>query len=200
MKRIPRVDARRVPKLCHLETIAPGVEFVEEIRQKDKESSKYTEYTQPKPLFGSKSKRKIISFLEIATDYNVKMISSRQMVALSFDLYTAGYIDKEQHLLLSFQAELQPNFDDTIGALINQNSAPDKQRDFIELWLERCVFEQNYPGPDHKRTYRLKIILNMLTALDKMAQTAQKWQKTKVDDDQTSIPNFPSLSLKRTEY
>ena len=128
------------------------------------------------------------------------MISSRQMVALSFDLYTAGYIDKEQHLLLSFQPELQPNFDDTIGALINENSAPDKQKDFIELWLQRYVFEQNYPGPDHKRTYRLKIILNMLTALDKMAQTAQKWQKTKVDDDQTSIPNFPSLSLRRMEY
>ena len=200
MKRIPRVDARRVPPLCHLETIAPGVEFVEKTGQKDKKSSKYTEFTQPKPQFGSKSKRKIISFLEIATDYNVKMISSRQMVALSFDLYTAGYIDKEQHLLLSFQAELQPNFDDTIGALINQNSAPDKQRDFIELWLERCVFEQNYPDPDQKRTYRLKIILNMLTALDKMAQTAQKWQKTNVDDDQTSIPNFPSLSLKRMEY
>ena len=167
---------------------------------KDKESSKNTEYTQPKPLFGSKSKRKIISFLEIATDYNVKMISSRQMVALSFDLYTAGYIDKEQHLLLSFQPELQPNFDDTIGALINENSAPDKQKDFIELWLQRYVFDQNYPGPDHKRTYRLKIILNMLTALDKMAETAQNWQKTKVDDDQTSIPNFPSLSLKRMEY
>ena len=131
MKRIPQVDARRVLALCPLETIAPSIEFVEETGQKDKKSSKYTEYTQPKPLFGSKSKRKIISFLEIATDYNVKMISSRQMVALSFDLYTAGYIDKEQHLLLSFQPELQPNFDDTIGALINENSAPDKQKDFI---------------------------------------------------------------------
>ena len=200
MKRIPRVDARRVPTLCHPETITPGLEFVEKTGQKDKESSKYTEFTQPKPQFGSKSKRKIISFLEIATDYNVKMISSRQMVALSFDLYTAGYIDKEQHLLLSFQPELQPNFDDTIGALINENSAPDKQRNFIELWLERCVFEQNYPGPDHERAYRLKIILNMLKALDKMAQTAQKWQKTKVDDDQTPIPNLPPLSLKRMEY
>ena len=62
------------------------------------------------------------------------------------------------------------------------------------------MFEQNHPGPDHKRTYRLKIILNMLTALEKMAETAQNWQKTKVDDDQTSIPNFPSLSLKRMEY
>ena len=200
MKRIPRVDARRVPTLCHPETIAPGLEFVEKTGQKDKKSSKYTEFTQPKPQFGSKSKRKIISFLEIATDYNVKMISSRQMVALSFDLYTAGYIDKEQHLLLSFQPELQPNFDDTIGALIKENSAPDKQKDFIELWLRRCVFEENYPGPDHKRTYRLKIILNILTTLDKMAQTAQNWQKTKVVDDQTSIPNFPSLSLKRMEY
>ena len=200
MKRIPRVDARRVPTLCHPETIAPGLEFVEKTGQKDKKSSKYTEFTQPKPQFGSKSKRKIISFLEIATDYNVKMISSRQMVALSFDLYAAGYIDKEQHLLLSFQAELQPNFDDTIGALINEISAPDKQRDFIELWSERCVFEENYPGPDHKRTYRLKIILNILTALDKMAETAQNWQKTKVDDDQTPTPNLPPLSLKRMEY
>ena len=200
MKRISPVDARRVPTLCHTETIAPSLVFVEKTGQKDKKSSKYTEFSQPKPQFESKSERKIISFLEIATDYNVKMISSRQMVALSFDLYTAGYIDKEQHLLLSFQPELQPNFDDTIGALINENSAPDKQRDFIEIWLERCMFEQNHPGPDHKRTYRLKFILNMLTALDKMAQTAQKWQKTKFDNDQTSIPNFPSLSLKRMEY
>ena len=197
---MPRVDARRVPSLCHLKTIAPSQAFVWETGQKDTEPSKYTEYTEQKPLFGSKSKRNIISFLEIAKYYNIKMISSRQMVTLSFDLYTAGYINKEQHLLLSFQAELQPNFDDTIGALINENSAPDKQRNFIELWLERCVFEQNYPGPDHERAYRLKIILNMLKALDKMAQTAQKWQKTKVDDDQTSIPNFPSLSLKRMEY
>ena len=200
MKRIPRVDARRVPTLCHPETIAPGLEFVEKTGKKYKKSSKYTEFSQPKPQFESKSERKIISFLEIATDYNVKMISSRQMVALSFDLYAAGYIDKEQHLLLSFQPELQPNFDDTIGALINENSAPDKQKDFIELWLQRYVFDQNYPGPDHKRTYRLKFILNILTALDKMAKTAKNWQKAKVDDDQTSIPNFPSLSLKRMEY
>ncbi|MFP6761800.1 MAG: hypothetical protein VB856_08870, partial [Rhodospirillales bacterium] len=62
------------------------------------------------------------------------------------------------------------------------------------------MFEQNYPGPDHERTYRLKFILDMLAALDKMAQIAQKWQKTKVDDEQTSIPSFPSLSLKRMEY
>ena len=192
MKRIPPVDARRVPTLCHTETIAPSLVFVEKTGQKDKKSSKYTEFTQQKPQFGSKSKRKIISFLEIATDYNVKMISSRQMVALSFDLYTAGYIDKEQHLLLSFQPELQPNFDDTIGALINENSAPDKQKDFIELWLQKYVFEQNYPGPDHKRTYRLKIILNILTALDKMAETAQNWQKTK----KRHVPFIPKFCQK----
>ena len=200
MKRILRIDARRVPRLYHLETIAPDIEFLEKTAQKDKNSSINRGYTQPKPLFRSKSKRNVISFLEIATDYNVKLISSRQMVALSFDLYAAGYIDKEQHLLLSFQAELQPNFDDTIGALIKEKSAPDKQRDFIKIWLERYFFEQNYPGPDHKRTYHLEIILNMLTALDKMGQTVQKWQNTKVHDDQTPIPNFPSLSLKRMEY
>ena len=202
MKGTKRVGSRRLPTSvhCHRETLSPSIEFAEKTGQENNRLSNYPEYTEPKPQFGSKSKQNIISFFEIANEYNVKMISSRQIIALSFDLYTAGYLDQEQHLLLSFQAELQPNFRDTIGALIHQNPTPDKQRNFITFWLEKCMFEQNYPGPDSERIHRLNFILNMLAALDKMAQIAQNWKKTNADDDQTSIPNFPSLSLKRMEY
>ena len=65
MKRIPRVDARRVPKLCHLETIAPGVEFVEKTGQKDKESSKYTEYTSQSPYLGLSPNAKLYHFSKL---------------------------------------------------------------------------------------------------------------------------------------
>ena len=202
MKRTPWVNAQRASKLVHPppKTLIPEQGLENEIEGEGPPTLKNSEYTEPKPQFGSSPNREFISFLAIAKDYNVKKISSRQIVALSFDLYTAGYIDQDQHLLLSFQAELQPNFDDTIGALINEHSAPDKQRDFISIWIERCSFEQNYPGPDHERAYRLKFILNILRALDKIAQIAQMWQKTISDDDEPSVPNFPSLSLKGMEY
>ena len=202
MKGTKRLESRRLSALVHSqgETRSQSIEFTEKTDQENKRFSNYPKYYEPKPQFGSKSKQKIISLFEIAKEYNVKMISSSQIIALSFDLYTAGYIDQEQHLLLSFQAELQPNFRDTIGALIHQNPTPNKQKNFITFWLEKCTFEKNYPGPDRQRIYRLNFILNMLTALDKMAQIAENWKKTNADDDKESIPNLPSLSLKRMEY
>ena len=202
MKRTSRIDALGVPTLIdyHSDTPTPDLEFKKMTGKQYTTLSNFKEYTKQTSFFRSNSKRQVISFIEIANDYDLKMISARQMVALSFDLYTAGYIDQEQHLLLSYQAELQPNFNETIGALINQNSAPDKPRDFIALWIERCLFEQNYPGPDYERAYRLIFILNLLTALEKTAQMAKTWQKKETDADETLITNFPSLSLKRKEY
>jgi hypothetical protein len=66
------------------------------------------------------------------------------MTGLGQDLYTAGAISFEDYSLLAFQPELRPDFDRTIGALTGERAAPDRPRDFVELWSERTDFERHH--------------------------------------------------------
>ena len=136
--------------------------------KKDMELSKYNKIKKLQSVSGSEFRRKQISLYEIALDYNVMALSPREMLNLSFELYSSGYLDRDQHLELSFQAELQPAYDTTIGALTGKKAAPDDPKDFTTEWQKRLIFEQTYPGLDTNVVPRVEGILEILMLLKLM--------------------------------
>jgi hypothetical protein len=81
---------------------------------------------------------------DVVGKIDIHNMSPRQMTGLGQDLYTAGAISFEDYSLLAFQPELRPDFDRTIGALTGERAAPDRPRDFVELWSERTDFERRH--------------------------------------------------------
>ena len=163
-------------------------------------SSIQNNITNPQPNYEPSFRNKKCSLHEISADYDVKALTPRQMVSLSFELYATGYLDREQYAELAFQAELLPNFDDTIGALTGEKAAPDKPRDYTAFWQDRILFERTHFGDDPRVVQRVESILNILITLDKTAKVNQRRQDSKTENKPTSIPNLPPLSLKRKYY
>jgi len=88
------------------------------------------------------------------------------MAALSAELYFAGHLDQDQYEELAFQAELMPNYDDTIGALIGTRAAPDRPRDYTQIWKTRLRFEEKHAAGDSRPLERARRILELLYTID----------------------------------
>ena len=71
-------------------------------------------------------------------------MSPRQMTHLSQTLYAAGALSFEDYSQLAFQPELHPDYERTIGALTGEHAAPDRRRDFVNLWNERADFQRRH--------------------------------------------------------
>ena len=169
------------------------------VRKKDKRGD-HTEYNEILPITKSTFRYANKALFEIAKIYNVRAISPRNMANLSFDLYLAGYINRKLYLDLSYQVDFSPRYNQTIGALIGENAAPDKQRDYIRLWHKRLLFEQNYFGYDLRTRHHGKRILSILSILEEIAELLNRVSKTKFNKYHTTISNLPALSLKRNDY
>ena len=158
----------------------------------------FKEVTSPRsPGHGeSDLRRSAHSLKEIAEDYDVHAITPRQMVDLSFDLYSAGFLDHLQYADLAFQAELMPNYDTTIGALTGNKAAPDRPRDFTTIWRDRLRFEKTYCADDPRLLERAESIFKLLLSLRELAKP--NWRRPSSRPRRESIPleNFPALSLK----
>jgi len=98
---------------------------------------------------------------------DLRQMSPRKMVQLSMDLYVAGIIEWEEHEMLSFQADLHPDYNKTIGALTGEPAKPDQPKDFIKEWERRLAFERRY-NPDNvrriRRTEHIKNIFDQIAA------------------------------------
>lgn len=99
---------------------------------------------------------------EVIPKVDVRNMSPRQAADLSMDLYVAGILPWEEHAMLSFQPELHPDFERTIGALTGQKAEPDRPRDFVALWDDRLAFERKYNAADTKRIERTQRIVTVL--------------------------------------
>lgn len=106
-------------------------------------------------------------FKEIARQYDVRAISPREMVDLSVDLYVSGLLTREQYADLSFQPELLPNFEQTIGALTGERAEPDRPRDYTEIWRQRLAFETKHAHGDARVIARTQKILDLLNSFDR---------------------------------
>jgi hypothetical protein len=102
---------------------------------------------------------------ELSRRYDVRAISPREMVSLSLDLYVAGFLTKDQYAELAFQPELLPSFDRTIGALTGEPAAPDRRRDFTEVWRQRLAFEARHFADEPRVIARTRKILDLLKSI-----------------------------------
>lgn len=98
--------------------------------------------------------------------FQVRAMTPGQMTDLSLELYVAGALTWDQHSLLSFQPELQPDFNRTIGALTGQWAEPNKPRDFVEHWNERLQFELRHRGADDPVIADTRRITQVLGQID----------------------------------
>ena len=104
-------------------------------------------------------------FREIFGDINVRNVSPRQMSDSSIYLYALGVLTWEEYSMLAFQPELQPDYDQTVGALTGQKAKPDVPRDFIALWEERMSFTQRHNPADAQVVQQTRHILFTLKKL-----------------------------------
>lgn len=93
---------------------------------------------------------------------DVTQMSPRKMVQMSMDLYIAGLIEWEEHEMMSFQPELHPDYDKTIGALTGEPARPDHPKNFLEEWEGRLTFQRRYNPGKARRIRRTEHIYNIL--------------------------------------
>lgn len=132
--------------------------------------------------------------MEIAAEYDVRHMTPRQMVNLSFDLYSAGFLSQEQYTELAFQSELMPNFESTIGALTGEKAQPDLPRDYIAIWRQRVSFERTHCTEDERVVQRAQSTLDLLKSIRK--PRAPEHPHRKLYPKLERIQNIPTLSLR----
>jgi hypothetical protein len=74
--------------------------------------------------------------------FNLRNISPRHFAEITHELYLEGILSWEEFQQVGFPSELDPRFDETIGALIGEKANPDQPRDMLGQWEERVAFEQ----------------------------------------------------------
>ena len=68
--------------------------------------------------------------------------------------------------MLAFQPELHPDYDKTIGALTGEKAAPDKPRDFLNVWEDRLKFDEKYNAENPKLVERTRHIVQVFRQID----------------------------------
>lgn len=79
---------------------------------------------------------------KIVSDYDIENISPRDFAELSNKLFQKGIISQEENSVLSFQPELHPDYNDTIGKKTGTIAAPDDQRDYLQIWKEKVQLHE----------------------------------------------------------
>lgn len=104
--------------------------------------------------------------LEMANvDLDVRSVSPRDMAALGLELYVAGHLSWDDYAELSFQPQLHPSYDATIGALEGKQAEPDAPQDFVRVWEERLSFDIRYNGDDALRVRQSERIVGVMRQL-----------------------------------
>lgn len=89
----------------------------------------------------------------VVPDLDVRNLSPREIAELSLDLYANGILSWEEHAMLAFQPELNPAFNDTVGALTGETAEPDRSRDYLDIWEKRLDFERRH-NPENTDSLR----------------------------------------------
>ncbi|HEB78975.1 MAG TPA: hypothetical protein ENI79_00680 [Rhodospirillales bacterium] len=100
---------------------------------------------------------------------DVRNASPREISELGMDFYAAGILGWREYEMLAFQAELQPGFNNTIGALIGEKADPGRRRDFIGIWEDRLAFERRYNPTDLDLIDRTQHIAEVLRRIESPA-------------------------------
>lgn len=109
------------------------------------------------------------SLNKIATTYNVRNISPREMVKMSFELFKDGVISLEEYALLSFQPEIHADFERFSG----EPARPDEPRNYIGVWKSKVNEHLRFGSPDSIASTRNALSLLERIDMARMQQEAE---------------------------
>ena len=76
--------------------------------------------------------------------YDMRNISPRNFADATHELYMDGTLNWNEFKMVGFPSELDPRYDETIGALIGEKANPDQPKDMLGQWEQRVDFEKRY--------------------------------------------------------
>jgi hypothetical protein len=98
---------------------------------------------------------------------NVRKMSPRQMADLAIKLHSQGVLSYDEYSMLAYQPEMDPRYDDTIGALTGEEADPDRPRDFLQDWEDRLSFERRHGAGNSEEVRRTEKVLAVLNRFDR---------------------------------
>jgi len=93
---------------------------------------------------------------------NLRDMSPRELADLTYEFYLNGTLSWEEYRLVGFPSELNPAYDRTIGALVEERAQPDRRRDMIAEWEDRVDYAKRHHGDDPDHVSRAERILGVL--------------------------------------
>lgn len=150
-----RVDPETVPHDLAAFTRHPGRELVP-----------FKGPPVPAAIGGDETKAREPPFGGAIPYIDVRNASPHQISEISLDMYAAGILSWDEYAMLAFQAETQPGFDSTIGALTGEKADPDRPRDFVHIWQRRLAFEHKHNAQDAALIGRTERIVNVLRQIE----------------------------------
>ena len=81
---------------------------------------------------------------DIMSRYDLRNISPREMISLSSELYSKDLISFQEHVLISFQSDLNP---DQYQQVSKRPAQPERQRDVIHEWEENLEAQKASGAP-----------------------------------------------------
>lgn len=109
--------------------------------------------------------RRAVAMKIIGRDVDVRAMTPREASDVGLQLYAEGLVTWDEYAEFAFQPELHPGYNETIGALLGKEAAPDQPRDFVQQWSERLAYEQRYnpiDSPRVKSSERIRAIVGRL--------------------------------------
>lgn len=106
----------------------------------------------------------------VAQKYDVKNISPREMAQMSQELFDNNSISLKNHAFISFQPELNPSYNDTIGKFTHTTAQPDNPRNFLDEWKVRLE-EQLKSGASNEIINNTKEVVSILDNLDMLRKS-----------------------------
>lgn len=85
--------------------------------------------------------------------FDLRNVSPREFADITHELYMEGTLSWDEFQIVGFPTELNPRYDETIGALTGEMARPDHPKDMLGRWEQRVEFERRYnPDADQVRT------------------------------------------------
>ncbi len=119
---------------------------------------------------GDSLSESVKSISAIALRYDVRSITPRDMAKMSQELYDSGAISLKNHAFISFQPELNPSYNTTIGRFTNTTAHPDIPRNFLDEWNDRLA-EQLKNGASDEIINNTRQVLSILDNLNVLRKT-----------------------------
>jgi hypothetical protein len=93
---------------------------------------------------------------------DLRNVSPRRFAELTHEMYLDGTLNWDEFKMVGFPSELDPRYDETIGALTGEKANPDQPRDMLGQWEDRVSFETRLG--DAPQAAAARTILDKLTA------------------------------------